>query len=175
VSLEDAAPEALLPQVYSELQRLAAGYLRRERPDHTLQPTALLHEAYLRLAAQNGDKAWSSKTHFLAVGALAMRQVLVDHARSHKRQKRGLGERPLSLDTACLLPAVQTEDDILALEDALARLETLSPRQAKVVQMRFYGGLAESEIAEVLDISQRTVASDWSMARAWLHRQLHPD
>lgn len=174
MSLDDAAAEALLPQVYAELQRLAAGYLRRERPDHTLQPTALLHEAYLRLS-QNDDKTWTSKTHFLAVGALAMRQVLVDHARARKRQKRGLGEKPVSLDTACLLPGVQTEDDVLSLEEALRRLEELSPRQAKVVQLRFYGGLSEAEVAEALGVSQRTAASDWSMARAWLHRQLQAD
>lgn len=174
MSVDNASPDELLPQVYAELERLAAGYLRRERPDHTLQPTALLNEAYLRLV-QNGDKTWASKTHFLAVGALAMRQVLVDYARTRKRQKRGLGERPLSLDTAGLLPAVRTEEDILALEDALRRLEGLNPRQARVVQLRFFGGLGEDEVAEVLGVSLRTVSSDWSMARAWLHRQLQAE
>lgn len=168
-----AAPEELIPLVYSELERLAASYLRRERPDHTLQPTALLNEAYLRLA-QSGDKVWSSRTHFLAVGARAMRQVLVDHARARRRQKRGLGDRPVTLDTGHLLPAVQTEEDILALEDALQRLETLHHRQAQVVQLRFFAGLEESEVAELLGVSLRTVSSDWSMARAWLHRQLQP-
>jgi RNA polymerase sigma-70 factor, ECF subfamily len=174
VSHDRAAPDELLPLVYGELERLAAGYLRRERPDHTLQPTALLNEAYLRLV-QHGDNTWASKTHFLAVGARAMRQVLVDHARTRRRQKRGQGERPLPLDTGCLLPAVQTDEDILALEEALQRLEVLSPRQAQVVQMRFYAGLDASEVAEVLGVSQRTVSSDWSMARAWLHRQLRAE
>ena len=174
MSEEKAAPDELLPLVYGELERIAASYMRRERPDHTLQPTALLNEAYLRLA-QSGENTWASKTHFLAVGALAMRQVLVDHARTRKRQKRGLGERPLPLDTNCLLPAVQTEDDILALEEALQRLEVLSPRQAQVVQLRFFGGLDESEMAEFLGVSRRTVSSDWSMARAWLHRQLQAE
>lgn len=171
MSLQNATPGELLPQVYAELERLAAGYMRGERPDHTLQPTALLNEAYLRLA-QNGEKQWASKTHFLAVGARAMRQVLVDHARGRNRQKRGLGAQRITLDTACLLPAVHNGGDLLALEDALHRLEALSPRQAQVVQLRFFGGLGETEVAEVLGVSQRTVASDWSMARAWLHRQL---
>lgn len=171
MSAANAGPEELLPLVYSELERLAAGYLRRERADHTLQPTALLNEAYLRLA-QGGDKLWSSKTHFLAVGARAMRQVLVDHARARRRQKRGLGDRAVTLDTGHLLPSIQTDDDVLALEEALARLESLHHRQAQVVQLRFFAGLEEREVADVLGVSLRTVSSDWSMARAWLHRQL---
>jgi len=173
VAPEDAATErALLPLVYSELAQIAEGYMRRERADHTLQATALLNEAYLRLAEKGGEHGWSSKTHFLAVGARAMRQVLVDHARARKRQKRGLGDRPVTLDTSRLLPAVQGDEQLLALDEALTRLEELHPRQAKVVHLRFFAGLEEREVAEHLGVSLRTVSSDWSMARAWLHREL---
>lgn len=165
--------EELLPEVYAELRRLAGSYLRRERPDHTLQPTALVHEAYERLADQR-EKRWEGRSHFFAVGALAMRRVLVDHARSHGRQKRGGNWERVTADQAVplLSDAPLSMEDVLALDRALNKLAQLDPRQAKVVELRYFGGLGAAETADVLGVSKRTVEGDWTHARAWLKREL---
>ena len=164
------ALEELLPLVYEQLHSVAERLLRHESPAHTLQPTALVNEAYMRLARGTGVD-WQGKTHFFAVGAKVMRRVLVDHARGKNRQKRG-GEQcriPLS-DDLCV--SNRHDEDVLAIEEALEKLEKLDPRQAKVVELRFYGGLTVDEVAEVLGVSKRTVEADWTMVRAWLRREL---
>jgi RNA polymerase sigma factor (TIGR02999 family) len=168
---ERGALERLFPLVYGELRRLAATYMRDERPDHTLQPTALVHEAYLKLVPADGAQ-WRDHEHFLAVAAKAMRSVLVDHARRRRAQKRGEGARPLQLDEALLLAFEERATDLLALEDALQRLATESERASRVVELRFYGGLTAEETARALGVTPRTVERDWQAARAWLHRAL---
>jgi RNA polymerase sigma factor (TIGR02999 family) len=166
---DPAAVEKLLPVVYKEMRRLAAGYLRKERPGHTLQPTALAHEAFLRLVVQK-DIAWQSRAHFLGVAAQAMRRILVDHARRRKAARRGGGATVLSLDDAgSASPNPVAFDD---LDRALVHLERLSERQAKVVELRYFGGLTIEETAEVLGVSPITVKRDWTMARAGLYREL---
>jgi RNA polymerase sigma-70 factor (ECF subfamily) len=162
------ALERLLPVVYQELRRLAANYLRGERTGHTLQPTALAHEAYLRLA---GQKHYESRTHFMGVAARAMRGILVDHARRRKAQKRGGGQTPLPLDATMIVEGgvpVAFDD----LDRALVDLARLSARQARVVELRYFGGLTIEETAEVLGVSAITVKRDWATARAWLFREL---
>ena len=166
------AAASLFAIVYDELRRLAASALRRERPDHTLQPTALVHEAYLRLADEP-DARWENRAHFLAVAAQAMRRILVDHARGRNAQKRGSGEvlRPLDgidVEAFSAGPAI----DLLALDEALARLALLDARQARVVELRFFGGLTVEETAAVTGLSDRTVKREWQMARAWLRREM---
>ena len=170
---DTAAAEKLMPVVYDELHRLAAGYLRHERPGHTLQPTALIHEAYLRLVDQTraGD---ADRTHFVGLAARAMRQVLVDHARQHGSEKRGRGLRKLSLDEAMAL-AAPPDADLLALTDALQRLAELDERKGRLVELRFFGGLTVPESAQVLGVSQTTAEDDWRVARAWLRRELDKD
>ena len=161
--------DQLMPLVYDELRRLARGYFRRERPDHTLQPTALVHEAYLRLVDQTRIE-WQGRTQFYAVGAVMMRRVLVDYARGHQRARRGGARRKIELDSS-LSPAEMSEFEILALHEAIEKLATLDERQAKVVELRFFGGLSVEEVAEALDVSKRTVEGDWRHAKAWLRAE----
>jgi RNA polymerase sigma factor (TIGR02999 family) len=167
------APNDLFPTIYGELRRVARRYLGRERQNHTLQPTALVHEAWVRLQNDRGAE-WQGKTHGLALGAQAMRRVLVDHGRHQKREKRGGGVQPVVLDD--LLQAAATRavpvEDLLTLEAALARLEAIDPRAAQVVILRFFSGMTTPEVAEHLGISARTVEADWTHARAWLKRDL---
>ena len=168
-----APPAELFPQIYGELRRVAGRYLGRERRNHTLQPTALVHEAWLRLRNDRGDE-WQGRTHGLALGAQAMRRLLVDHGRHQKRDKRGGGAQPVSLDDlikASTTRAVPVED-LLTLETALARLEAIDPRAAQVVTLRFFSGMSSPEVAQHLGLSLRTVESDWAHARAWLKRAL---
>jgi RNA polymerase sigma factor (TIGR02999 family) len=160
----------LIPLVYTELRRLAGGYMRRERSDHTLQATALVHEAYLKLVEQRSVN-WQSRAHFFGIAAQIMRRILVDHARGHLRDKRGGGERPVPLDEA-LVFAPEQSLELVKIDEALERLTKLDPRQGKIVELRFFGGLTVEETAEVLGISPKTVKRDWSMAKAWLHGDL---
>jgi RNA polymerase sigma-70 factor (ECF subfamily) len=168
-----APPTELFPLIYGELRRVARRYLGRERKNHTLQPTALVHEAWMKLQKEHGEE-WQGRTHGLALGAQAMRRLLVDHGRHQKRQKRGGGVQNLELDD--LLKAGSTSavpvEDLLTLEDALTRLEAIDPRAAQVVVLRFFSGMSSPEVAEHLGVSIRTVESDWTHARAWLKREL---
>jgi len=165
-----AALDELLPAIYDELRRLATAYLRRERPDHTLQATALVHEAFLKLVDQRSVQ-WQNRAHFFGIAAQAMRRILVDHARAHVASKRGSGQRPLSLDEAVVVgPGIDV--DVLALDEALTRLAELDPQQARVVELRFFGGLTMDETAEVLHISPATVGREWTLAKAWLYAAL---
>jgi len=166
-----AAAGDLMPLVYDELRRIAAAHLSRERTNHTLQPTALANEAYLKLVDQHRAQ-WKDRAHFLAVAAEAIRRILIDHARTHRAAKRGHGEHRLTLSFASDVPGPTTDVDLLALEDALEKLAQLSPRQAKVVEMRFFAGLDVEQTAEALDVSPRTVKGDWRVARAWLQQEL---
>lgn len=164
------AADRLLPLVYDELRALAAAYLRRERPGHTLQPTALVHEACARLLGPRED-AWAGRAHFLAVAAMAMRRTLVNHALARKAEKRGGGRPVVSLDAATA-SAPRAEFDALVLHEALERLASLDARKARVVEMRFFAGMAMDEVAQVLGVSLSTVEADWRMARAWLSKEL---
>lgn len=164
------ARDPLLPAVYAELREIAARYLRRERHDHTLQPTALVHEAYLRLFDPGAATA-ESRTHFLALAARAMRQILVDHARARAADKRGSGKQHLTLSAALGEPGA-AEVDLVALDEALERLSALSERQGRVVELRFFAGLDVVEVAEVLSVSRSTVEAEWRVARAWLAAHL---
>lgn len=161
----------LLPIVYDELRRLANSYLRRERSDHTLQPTALVHEAYLRLVGQK-PVDWQNRAHFFGVAARLMREILIEHARARHRQKRG-GEFKtiIALDEAVSFSAAN-QLDVLVIDEALSRLEELDERQARIVEMKFFGGLNIEEIAEVLGISPATVKRDWSTAKLFLYRSM---
>lgn len=166
------ALDALLPVVYKELHRLAHFQLRQERPDHTLQSAALVNEAYVRLVGLKPPQ-WEGRSHFFAIAAQQMRQILVDYARRHRAGRRGGGEPTVSLDdTAALSPVKQRNLDVVALDDALNALAQIDPRKAQVVELRFFGGLNFDEAAEVLKVSATTVARDWSTARAWLHREM---
>jgi len=166
------ALDALLPVVYKELERLAHFQLRKERPDHTLQSAALVNEAYLRLVGLNAPQ-WEGRSHFFAIAAQQMRQILVDYARRHRAGKRGGAAETLSLDDSGLLePGKGRDVDVVALDDALNALAQIDPRKAQVVELRFFGGLNFDETAEVLKVSAVTVARDWSTARAWLHREM---
>lgn len=168
---DPAALEKLTPLVYEELRRLAHRYMAGQRTDHTLQTTALVNEAYLRLADQRRPN-FTNRSHFFAVAAKAMRQILVDHAKASQRQKRGAGASKVELDEAALVSPEQPTA-ILDLNDALERLATLDSRKAQVVELRYFGGLKEDEIGEVLKISTVTVRRDWVFARAWLYSELH--
>jgi RNA polymerase sigma factor (TIGR02999 family) len=166
------ALDELLPIVYQELQRLARFQLRNERPDHTLQSTALVNEAYLRLAGMNSPR-WEGRTHFFAIAAQLMRQILVDYARRHRATKRGGQVETLSLDDSGFFEQGKRRDiDVIALDDALQTLAKIDARKAQVVELRFFGGLNFEETAEVLKVSSITVQRDWSTARAWLHREM---
>jgi len=165
-----AAVDELMPLVYRELKRIAGGQLGRERVGHTLQATALVHEAYLKLVDQR-EVAWQNRAHFFGVSAQAMRRILLDYAKSRGRRKRGGDVRRTSFDEA-LAVADDRESDLLSIDEALTRLEQLDARQAKVVELRFFGGLSVEETAEVLGVSAPTVKREWAMAKAWLHREL---
>jgi RNA polymerase sigma factor (TIGR02999 family) len=167
---DSAALERLTPLVYRELHRLAQAYMTGERPGHTLQTTALVHEAYLRLI-DTSQIDWQNRVHFYAVAARMMRRILVDFARARDQIKRGAGLRQVSLDEALAVAADQSAA-VLDLDRALTALAQLDQRQSQVVELRFFGGLTEPEIAEVLQVSPRTVNSDWSLARSWLLREL---
>ena len=160
----------LMPFVYDELRRLARQYLQRERPDHTLQATSLVHEAYLRLVDQ-GTTTWQNRAHFLGVAAQLMRRILVDYARTHRAEKRGGGWDKLAFDEA-LAPTAARSIDLVALDEALNDLLTRDARQSRIVELRFFGGLTNEEIGEVLDVSPSTVKREWRMAKAWLRREI---
>ena len=164
----------LLPLVYAELRALAESYFRSERSTHTLQPTALVHEAFVKLAG-GGEIRATSRGQFLALAAKAMRNVLVDHARARDREKRGGGWSRVSLTIADAKSGRDREIDVLALNDALDRLAALDERKARLVELRFFGGLGEREAAEALGIARSTAAEEWRMARAWLGRELRGD
>lgn len=164
------ALQRLMPLVYDELHRLARNYLRRERPDHTLQSTALVHEAYMRMVNQK-TVHWQNRAHFFGVAAQSIRHILVDHARSYQTAKRGSGGHKLSLDEAIAITEAR-DIDLIALDDALNGLSAVDPQQGRIVELRFFGGLSIEETADVLKISPATVKRDWVMAKAWLYRNL---
>ncbi|HEX7516170.1 MAG TPA: sigma-70 family RNA polymerase sigma factor [Chthoniobacterales bacterium] len=166
---EDASAR-LMPLVYEELRRLAREYLRRERGDHTLQATALVHEAYLRMVNEK-NVTWQDRAHFYGIAARLMRRILVDHARAHNAAKRGGLEQKFTLDEARDLPAPGATD-LVALDGALENFAKTYPRKSEVVELKFFGGLETNEIAEVLQVSQKTVLRDWSFAKLWLCREL---
>jgi RNA polymerase sigma factor (TIGR02999 family) len=163
------APARLMPLVYDELRRLAQTYLATERPDHTLQATALVHEAYLKLVEQT-SVTWHNRAHFFAVAAQAMRRILVDHARARRAAKRGSGQK-LSLDEAVSFPQ-QTDVDVIALDEALTQLAEFDEMQSRIVEMRFFSGLTIAETAHALRVSPATVKREWTVAKAWLHRRM---
>jgi RNA polymerase sigma factor (TIGR02999 family) len=165
-----SAPEKLLPLVYDELRRLAYGYLQNERRDHTLQPTALVHEAYIRLVDWE-NVSWQNRAHFFAVAAQVMRRILVDHARRKNAQKREGAREKMTLDEAVSLSA-EREIDLIMLDEALEDLANLDPTQSKIVELRFFGGLTVEETAHALDISPSTVKREWTAAKAWLYRRM---
>lgn len=165
-----AAAPKLIPMVYEELRRLADGYMRRERGDHTLQATALVHEAYLKLVEQRSVD-WKSRAHFFGIAAQVMRRILVDHARGHLRGKRGAGLQEVPIDEALVFVPEQSLE-LIKLDEALERLTKLDPRQGKIVELRFFGGLTVEQTADLLGISPKTVKRDWSIAKAWLHGEV---
>jgi RNA polymerase sigma factor (TIGR02999 family) len=167
---DESALAQLTPLVYEELHRLAHRYMTGERPGHTLQTTALVNEAYVRLIDWKNVR-WQNRAHFFAVSAQLMRRILVDFARLHNYQKRGSGVRAETLEEAAFV-AKDKGADIVALDEALNSLAELDARQSRVVELRFFGGLTNDEVAEVLKVSEATVRRDWSLARAWLHREL---
>jgi RNA polymerase sigma-70 factor, ECF subfamily len=165
-----AALETLTPVVYEELRRLAHRYMQGQRPDHTLQATALANEAYLRLVDQN-QPSFKNRSHFFAVAAKAMRQILLNHARDQQRQKRGGGASKIELEAAALVSPEQAKT-VLDVDEALERLALLDARKARIVELKYFGGLQEDEIASVLKVSPITVRRDWRFARAWLYTEL---
>jgi len=164
------AVDQLVPVLYNELRRLAAYYLRQERSNHTLQATALVHEAYLRLVDQRAVE-WKNRSHFLGVAAQVMRRILLDYARSHQAVKRGGPSPKISLDDAMVYGEDQT-GQLVALDELLTRLSSMDPQQGRIVELRFFGGMSVEETAELLGISPRTVKRDWAMAKSWLSREL---
>ena len=167
---DQSAAEKLIPVVYDELRRLAQHYLGRERPDHTLQATALVHEAYIKLVDQS-RVTWQNRAHFCAVAAQLMRRILLHHARAHHAAKRGGGMQKLYLDETREL-IQERAPNLIALDDALKSFATAYPRESKVVELKFFGGMEANEIAEVLNVSSKTVARDWTFAKVWLCREL---
>ena len=167
---DQAAFEQLVPLIHRELRRLAKGYMRQERPGHILQTTALINEAYLRLIDWK-DVRWQNRAHFFGVAAQLMRRILVDFARAHHRATRGGAMRQVSLDEAAAV-SVERASEFIALDEALDRLAVIDPRRSRMVELRFFGGLSEEETAEALKVSPRTVRREWSLARAWLRREL---
>src|SRR4051812_26428659 len=167
---QEQALDRLLPQIHDELRKLAASYLRRERPDHTLQPTALVNEAFLKLVDQRKAR-WQNRAHFFGIAAQAMRRILVDHARAHSAGKRGGEFRRVALDEAHAIGR-SVDVDLLALDEALTRLATMDPQQSRIVELRFFGGLTTDETAEVMHISPATIGREWRMAKAWLAAEL---
>jgi RNA polymerase sigma factor (TIGR02999 family) len=175
-ALASGDPEAmdrLLPFVYEELKVLAARYLRHERSDHTLTPTGLVHEAYLKLVDQRSVD-WEGRSHFFGIAAQAMRRILVDHARRRIAKKRGR-QHQVTLDTAADLPGPAPEEEVAAVDEALTRLAAIDPRQGRLVELRYFAGLSIEEAAEVLGVSPATVKRDWALARAWLQRELRTE
>jgi RNA polymerase sigma-70 factor (ECF subfamily) len=166
---EAADAQQLVPLVYDELRGIAQRYFRQERPDHTLQPTAIVHEAYLRLVDESRVD-WQGRTHFRAVCAKVMRRVLIDYARARSRDRRGGGDKPILLDSV-VAPLHLERVGAIELSDALDRLAQLDERQAQIVELRFYGGLTVDEVAKTLDLSKRTVEGEWTHAKAWLKAQ----
>lgn len=166
---DEEARDKLLSLIYAELRRRAAARLRRERREHSLQPTALVHEAYLRLVGQ--EVAWKNRAHFFGLASQMMRRILVDHARGRKRGKRAGGWTRVELDEAVAI-SEQRDVDLVLLDQALAELSELDPRHGRIVELRFFGGLTVEQTAEVLGVSEATVKRDWSLARTWLFRRL---
>jgi RNA polymerase sigma factor (TIGR02999 family) len=164
------ALDKLYPLVYGELHKMANRYMKRERKDHTLQTTALINEAYVRMVDQK-NVHWENRAHFFAISAQIMRRILIDHARRHHYAKRGGGAQKVSLDVTAIV-ASNPESDMLLLDEALNRLTEMDPRRGQVVELRYFGGLNNEEIAGVLKISENTVTRDWNMARAWLYQEL---
>ena len=167
---DEAAPERLLPVVYSHLHRMAGNHMRGERGGHVLQTTALIHEAWMRLAGESGID-WQNRVHFFAVAAQTMRRILVDFARREKRAKRGGVHPHVELSEAAAV-GEQDVDEVLALDEALTRLERVDARKVRVIELRFFGGMSVEEVAELLGVSSNTVIRDWSLARAWLRQEL---
>ena len=166
---DKSAAEKLLPLVYQELHRLARFYMQRERSDHTLQPTALINEAYLRLVRDSID--WQSRQHFIGVAANVMRRLLVDHARAHNAEMRAGGLQRVEFEEGLMVSSERSKE-VLALHDALTTLEGVDPRQAKVVELRYFGGFSVAEIGDLLDMSPRSVKRHWALARIWLLKQM---
>jgi RNA polymerase sigma factor (TIGR02999 family) len=168
---DKAVLDQLLPAVYEELHRMAARYLRRERPDHTLQPTALINEAYLRLVDKNSI-TWENRAHFFGIAANVMRRILVDHARGHQAAKRGGSAIKLPLDEAIHGSPKQERMDVIALDAALTRLAKMDPEQSRLVELRYFAGLNIEATAEIMGISPATVKRKWTVSRAWLRREI---
>jgi RNA polymerase sigma-70 factor, ECF subfamily len=169
---DSRAADDLLPLVYAELHRLAKAYMRRERPEHTLQATALINEAYLRLVREHAD--WNNRAHFIGVAANVMRRVLVDHARSHKAGRRAGGLKRVEMSDDLFI-SVEQLDAVALVDEALTKLAKAKPRQAQVVELRYFGGLSVEQIGDLLGIAPRSVKRDWSLARIWLFRELRPE
>jgi RNA polymerase sigma factor (TIGR02999 family) len=167
---DKAALDQLMPLVYAELRRMARRYMWQQPSDHTLQTTALIHEAYLRLVGQEG-KRWEGRAHFFGVAARAMRHILVDYARARHTGKRGGEARVVSMEEAAIV-SMERAEELVSLDEALKELARLSPRQSQVIELRYFGGLSVTETADVLKISSDTVTRDWNHAKAWLHREL---
>ncbi len=168
---DQQALEQVFPLVYNELRRLASSYLRREREDHTLQPTALVHEAYLRLLGQNVE--WQNRAHFLGIAAQMMRRILVDHARQHQAEKRGSGGVKIALDDVDAINlSEERATDLIALDDALTALAEFDPQKSRMVELRYFAGLSVEETAQVLGISSATFVRQWKTTRAWLYREI---
>jgi RNA polymerase sigma-70 factor (ECF subfamily) len=170
---QQESAEKLMPLIYDQLRRMAARYLGGERPDHTLQPTALVHEAYLRLVGQE-DLEWESRSHFFAIAAQTMRRILVEHARRYQYAKRGGGKRPISLEDVGEL-ATERCAELVMLDDALKDLAGVDPAKAAIVELRFFGGLSLAETAEIMGCSRATVVRQWKIAKGWLFRQCMGD
>jgi RNA polymerase sigma-70 factor (ECF subfamily) len=166
---DESAAERLFPMIYEDLRELALGYFQRQEGGHTLQPTALVHEAFVKISGSRSR--WKDRAHFYAVAAAAMRQILIEHARRKKADKRGGGRDRVTLSNV-LTPSGGSEIDVLALNELLTKLEQFDPRQYRVVEMRFFAGASEEEIAEVLGVSRTTVQSEWRSAKAWLGKEL---
>jgi RNA polymerase sigma factor (TIGR02999 family) len=169
----EAALDQLLPLVYDELRHLASSYMRRERPDHLLQTTALVHEAYLRLVNQR-DTHWETRAQFFALAAQVMRHILVDHARGIRRAKRGNGEVSLTIRDVAVL-SKERADEVIAIHSALDNLTAIDPRKSRIFELRYFGGMSVEEAAEALKVSPATVARDWRLAKAWLRREIAPE
>ena len=168
---KQSALDALLPLVYDELRRQAARFLRRERIGHTLQTTALIHETYLKLIDQN-EVNWQNRAHFFGIAAQAMRRILIDYAKARHREKRGGADENLPLEEATFVVSNEKSVNLIQLDDALTRLAEFAPRQANIIELRYFGGLSVEETAEALNISPTTVKSDWKTAKAWLYQQI---
>lgn len=168
---DSAAAEDLLPLVYAELHRIAAAYMRRERDGHTLQATALINEAYLRLVGE--DIEWTNRAHFIGLAAHVMRRVLVDYARQHNAERRAGGLKRVEMEDNLAI-APERLDEVLSLDEAMAKLAAINPRQARVVELRYFGGLSVEQISQILNVAPRSVKRDWALARIFLFRELNP-